>query len=199
MLSFYSKKQILTLILGTFLVVSSLSALQAFGDDDEDEGREHGGYSERHERGGEEGERGEREEGGEDGEMEGRLMTAANPAWKTECSSCHVAYPPGLLPKSSWVELMKNLDKHFGTDASLDDKTMTEILTFLQENAAPESLSATTQKPVLRITETRWFKNQHDEVSDITWKKVKNASNCAACHTSADKGDFSEDNVTLPK
>ena len=36
------------MILGTFLIVSSLSALQAFGDDDGEE-REHGGYSERNE------------------------------------------------------------------------------------------------------------------------------------------------------
>ncbi|MEY3427514.1 MAG: hypothetical protein RIS60_866, partial [Pseudomonadota bacterium] len=42
------------------------------------------------------------------------------PAYKAECASCHMAYPPAMLSKSSWQRIMGGLDKHYGTDASLD-------------------------------------------------------------------------------
>ena len=43
-----------------------------------------------------------------------------NPAWRNECGTCHVAYPPGLLTAPDWRKLMGGLERHFGTDASLD-------------------------------------------------------------------------------
>ncbi|MDD5393962.1 MAG: diheme cytochrome c [Thiothrix sp.] len=163
------------------LLLSGFGAMQAFGDDDE------------HERG----ERGERNEQGE-GRM---LMTATNTTFQAECSACHMAYPPGLLPAASWKEMMGTLDKHFDTDASLDEKTVAEILPFLEQNAAPARKADSGAKPVLRITETGWFKGEHDEISAATWKResVKSASNCMACHTGADKGNFDEDSVRIPK
>ena len=45
----------------------------------------------------------------------GEVFTASNPKWKSECASCHVAYPARLLPAESWRALMGGLDKHFGT------------------------------------------------------------------------------------
>ena len=42
------------------------------------------------------------------------------PAYKQECAGCHMAYPPGMLPAGSWSRMMKGLDQHYGTDASLD-------------------------------------------------------------------------------
>ena len=127
-------------------------------------------------------------------------FAASNPKWKTECSACHIAYPARLLPAASWTAVMGGLDKHFGTDASLDASSTTEILAFLQQNASrkkPES----TLKPALRITETRWFKHEHDEVPARLWKdpRVKSAANCAACHTTAETGNFNEDHIRLPK
>ena len=40
-----------------------------------------------------------------------------------ECGSCHLAFPPNLLPKASWQSVMHGLDKHYGSDASLDAAT----------------------------------------------------------------------------
>jgi aldehyde:ferredoxin oxidoreductase len=53
----------------------------------------------------------------------------------------------------------------------------------------------------LRITETPYFKRKHHEVSSATFKrnKIKTASNCMACHQEADRGNFSEDDVRIPK
>jgi nitrate/TMAO reductase-like tetraheme cytochrome c subunit len=94
---------------------------------------------------------------------------------------------------------MSGLDKHFGSDASLDDTSAREIGAFLDKNAGSNRHS--TGKPVLRITETRWFVREHDEVSDRTWKnpKVKSAANCAACHTGAESGNYSEHSIRIPK
>ena len=47
----------------------------------------------------------------------------SNPKWKNECSACHMAYPPALLPERSWRKMMLGLERHFGQDASLDAPT----------------------------------------------------------------------------
>lgn len=126
--------------------------------------------------------------------------TAYNEKWKTECSACHLAYPPQLLPADSWRTMMTQLDKHFGADASLDAKTTAEISAFLQADAGRDKREATGKTP-LRITETRWFKHEHDEVSARIWKSaaVKQPSNCAACHTQAERGDYSERSLRIPR
>ncbi len=135
----------------------------------------------------------------DDDDDDDHVPMARNTVWQSECGACHVAYPPRLLPANSWRALMSGLDKHFGSDASLDPATTREISTFLENNAG--SNRHATGKPPLRITETRWFQHEHDEVSARTWKnpKVKSASNCAACHLQAERGDFNEHNIRIPK
>ena len=121
-----------------------------------------------------------------------------DPAYKAECGSCHVAYPPKLLPRASWQQLMAHLDRHFGSDASLDAKASAEIGRILAANAGRRDAPPGAEP---RITETRWFRKEHDEVPAALWKSaaVKSAANCAACHTRADDGDYSERTLRLPK
>jgi nitrate/TMAO reductase-like tetraheme cytochrome c subunit len=135
-----------------------------------------------------------------DDDDEEHMPAVKNALWQTECGSCHVAFPPRLLPAESWRAMMSGLDKHFGSDASLDTAAAKEIGTFLEKNAG-SNRHATSGKPLLRITETRWFVREHDEVSDRTWKnpKVKSAANCAACHTQAESGNYSEHGIRIPK
>ena len=39
-----------------------------------------------------------------------QLSVGQAPAvWKTECASCHMAYPPGLLPAAAWKQQMDTL------------------------------------------------------------------------------------------
>jgi len=128
-----------------------------------------------------------------------RISTASNPSWKAECSSCHLAYPPSLLPADAWRAMMAGLGQHFGVDASIDTKTAAEIGAFLQKNAGRSQGKA--GLPNLRITESVWFKHEHDEVSAAVWRKpqVKTPSNCAACHRGAQQGNFDEHDVRLPR
>jgi ABC-type Zn2+ transport system substrate-binding protein/surface adhesin len=133
-------------------------------------------------------------------ENDRHASAATSAQLKEECGSCHIVYPPNLLPAESWRALMGNLNKHFGTDASLDAATQKQLSAELQ-NAASNRSENVAGKPVLRITETRWFKHEHDEVSDRTWRnlKVKSASNCGACHAFAAQGKFNERDIRVPR
>jgi hypothetical protein len=102
-----------------------------------------------------------------------------NPAYQAECGSCHVAYPPQLLPAASWRQLMAGLDKHFGSDASLEPALGKEIEQFLAAHAGRRRGGTE-----LRITETRWFRKEHGE--------VKSPADCGACHAGAEKGIYED-------
>ena len=115
-----------------------------------------------------------------------------------ECASCHTAYAPGLLPASSWKRIMATLDKHYGTDASLDDKAVAEISGWLAANAG--TYKRATATPDDRITSAAWFVREHRKVDATVWKlaSVNSASNCAACHGGADQGRFNERELIFP-
>lgn len=136
----------------------------------------------------------------QDARADGKRYTARNDTWQTECGACHVAYPPQLLPAPSWRALMSGLDQHFGADAGLDSQSAVEIGAFLEKNALPQTTKPS-DKPILRITQTRWFKHEHDDVPASQWKdpQVKSPANCIACHAAAEDGDYSERNPRLPR
>lgn len=138
----------------------------------------------------------------DDEEDERRIRPLNHAAWRQECSACHMAYPPQLLPASSWRAIMQGLDQHFGTDASLDPQQQADILRFLETNAGGPGRPSTDGKPLLRITETRWFVHEHSEELPATiWNRpsVKSPANCMACHTAADRGDYGERTLRVPK
>lgn len=123
-----------------------------------------------------------------------------NPVWQEECGSCHIAYPPRFLPAKSWQQLMGSLEDHFGTDASIDAQTAATIETFLVQNAKRSKSDIKASEAPLRITETRWFVHEHDEISAAKWKSaaIRSAANCGACHREADKGSFRERDIKVP-
>lgn len=136
------------------------------------------------------------------GENRGKpvMPATSNALWQKECGSCHMAYPPGLLPAASWTKLMSSLDKHFGDDASLTAAETKEITAFLVAN--PSNRWSASTAP-LRMTESQWFKAKHDsrEISPAVWKRpaIKSPANCEACHQGAAKGDFNERQIKIPK
>lgn len=137
----------------------------------------------------------------EDDEEERFASVPWLPLYKQECSACHVAYPPGLLPAQSWRRLMGGLPRHFGTDASLDAASVKQISDWLGKHAASSEYGARATPTEDRITRSAWFSRQHNEIPARTWKlpAVKSAANCAACHTRADQGDFNERYVRIPR
>ncbi len=126
--------------------------------------------------------------------------TPAPPAYREECGACHLPYPPGLLPAASWQRLMAGLPRHFGSDASLEPALAKEISAWLAANAGTYK-RVRDVPPEDRITRSAWFARKHDEVAAATWQlpAVKSAANCAACHTRAGEGDYSERNIRIPR
>jgi mono/diheme cytochrome c family protein len=132
---------------------------------------------------------------------DGRLMPANVPAAYTqECASCHLAYPPGMLPARSWQRLMGGLDRHYGTDASLDAATLQQINGWLQAHAG--TYKRVSEAPAQdRITRSAWFERKHRQIDPAVWRlaSVRSAANCAACHTGADRGVFDDDHLQFPE
>jgi hypothetical protein len=131
---------------------------------------------------------------------DGMMSSPLNERWKAECGSCHVAYPPPLLPAWTWRRIMSKLDEHFGVDASVDPAAAAEITRYLERYSGSERRTGSSPDS-LRLTETRWFVREHGEMPASVWKlpAVKSASNCAACHTGAEQGDFRERNIGIPR
>lgn len=137
------------------------------------------------------------------GENRGKPLQPSqlNSKWLQECGSCHLAFPPGLLPAESWRRVMSGLDKHFGADASLTPDENREITAFLTTH--PSNRWTANTAP-LRITESNWFKSKHEGKQELpadVWKRpaIKSPANCQACHLDAGKSRFDEDRVSIPK
>ena len=138
------------------------------------------------------------------------VAPVTNKLYAEECSGCHFAYQPGLLPARSWEKLMANLEDHFGENAELskeDTKTLTQ---YAVENAADKSQykrsikinrSIGKHEVPLRISDVGYLKHEHDELSKRHVEnnpKVRSLSRCEACHTKIDKGSFSEKEINIP-
>ena len=138
------------------------------------------------------------------------VAPVTNANYARECGSCHMAYPPGLLPQRSWDKIMGTLDNHFGDNAELEPALAKEIQQYLTTNSADHAdyrrsrainHSLTPEQVPLRISETPYIKRKHREIPArlITGnKEVRSMSNCQACHRSADKGIFNEHSVNIP-
>ena len=164
--------------LSTILIPALLILPMAWSDDDDDYGRHATG-----------------------------VAVVNNPVYKSECGSCHMAYPPGLLPARSWQALMNGLEDHFGDNAELDAKTQGLISDYLVDNSADGSdyrrsrRFATAAGTPLRISETAYFIHEHDEVPPRLVKgnkEVLSFSNCNACHRKAEQGSFRERDIVIP-
>lgn len=130
----------------------------------------------------------------------GRRMPYNVPAaYLQECAACHTAYPPGLLPAASWRRVMGGLEKHYGTDASLDAATVQQLSQWLQAYAGTYK-RVREEPPEDRLTRSAWFEHKHRKIEPSTWKlaSVKSPANCGACHTGADQGRFDEHDLRIP-
>lgn len=131
-----------------------------------------------------------------------------NAVYADECSACHIAYPPSLLPAKNWGTLMAQLDNHFGEDASLDQASVDEITTWLFENAADSVdtkpahvFSRTNPAYPLAITETPFWKNTHRNIPDAVFARapIYDNGNCSACHSDAASAAFYPANISIPE
>jgi mono/diheme cytochrome c family protein len=126
-----------------------------------------------------------------------------------ECGACHFAYQPGLLPSGSWNKILAELDDHFGETVDLDEASNKTITEYLKTNSAEHSrnersvkiMKSLGGKTPMRITEIPYIRAKHRKVSQDVFqrKSIGSLSNCSACHITADKGIFEDDNVQIPQ
>jgi len=144
-------------------------------------------------------------------ERKNEVAPVKNEVYEEECGSCHYPYQPGLLPSGSWQKLLAAdaLEDHFGDNAELDNDLRTELLSFLEQNAADKSYFKRSRKifsslkgeTPLRITEVPYIRYKHEELTDDMVKnnpKVKSLSFCNACHREIKYGRFDDDTVDIP-
>ena len=134
----------------------------------------------------------------------------ATALYKTECGACHIAYQPKFLPKRSWEKTMRTLSDHFETDATLEKEEYEVIISYLLRNASDAKhvygdigkmgRKIPADQTPLRISEIPYFKKEHREIPKrlILQKEVKSIANCAACHTKAEQGNYSESTIFIP-
>ena len=133
-----------------------------------------------------------------------------NQLYIKECGSCHFPYQPGLLPANSWKKMMVNLDKHFETDATLAPEDFVTLSKYLNDNSAEKNMQYKRSNRIVSsllpgqeadsISTTPYMVQKHREIRKdlITQPDVKGLFNCMACHTTADKGIYSERAINIP-
>lgn len=130
--------------------------------------------------------------------------------YQKECGSCHMAFPPNLLPAKSWIIMMDSLNDHFGEDASINDAAKKEIEAFLVKYAAETSheeaslkfiRSINKENPPARITDIPYWKEKHKPINQVIYQRssVKSRINCVACHKLAEYGSFEDNDIRIPK
>jgi hypothetical protein len=119
-----------------------------------------------------------------------------------ECGSCHMAYPPELLPARSWTRVLGSLQDHFGDSAQLDAATQQRIHDYLVANAADKAQnehsfaimhSLNASEAPFRITATPYIAGLHAAVLDPAWRpnpRPKTLAECGVCHLQAPTGNY---------
>ncbi len=131
-----------------------------------------------------------------------------HPVFYEKCGDCHKVYPPFLLPEKSWERIMDGLDNHFGekiTDANISKSAQQSIMDFLRKNSAEHSTREASVKTLLslegkipkEITKTPYWRESHQDIplSVFKSKKIKNRSNCFACHKDMEHGNTDNMNI----
>ena len=128
-----------------------------------------------------------------------------NPLFTKECASCHILYPPNLLPRKSWETMMSNLENHFGDDASINEESNKGILAFLVKNSAETSttkaswkfLNSIENKDIIALTKTTFWEKKHKDIPKELFlhKEIKSKANCKACHSDVEKGLIENENI----
>jgi len=120
-----------------------------------------------------------------------------------QCTVCHAAYPPGMLPAASWKKMLDDMPQHFTGQVMINIDTQNEISQWLQTHAGSFALVAE-EPPQNRITQSLWWQKIHLNNSKLpaaVWRKpsVSKGASCVACHQTAAKGEFNAKAVQVPK
>ena len=205
------KTKLVIFLAACFFIVSGALHLSIADDDhrekrcyykgldwDDDDGDHHGKHRKRN-----------REKHHDSDHRSSFIKPVNNSVYKGECGACHFAYQPELLPTASWMKILTNLDDHFGESIELDEDSRKVISNYLKSNGAEYSSAKRAVKIMrsvgnqvpLRITDISYIREKHHELSSDVLKReaIGSLSNCSACHTTAERGIYEDDNVVIPR
>ena len=118
-------------------------------------------------------------------------------AWFRECSDCHLAYSPALLPARSWERMLREQDRHFGEDLSLPPAKIERLREAIE--VAPPSWgawklarSAAPGESPQKISELPYWRAAHRRIPVAHFSAPHSAGrhDCEACHRDALSGIF---------
>lgn len=126
-----------------------------------------------------------------------------------ECSDCHNLFPPHLLPKESWIKLMKEQAKHYDEDLELDKDLVSSIKKYLVENSLENStreesyylFNELKNSNNFTITKSNYWKSRHKKIPKEIYKRdsIEVKSNCVSCHKSFEYGILEDKDIHIPK
>jgi cytochrome b len=121
--------------------------------------------------------------------------TIAATAWSKECSSCHLAYSPALLPVRSWDRILAEQEHHFGEDLGLSPKTIEQLASAARQTAPTwatymlVSSAARLDAPAIRVSDLPAWKHLHRNVEPFLFSSKtassSGAHDCERCHDDA--------------
>jgi mono/diheme cytochrome c family protein len=141
----------------------------------------------------------------------GMKHTQYSELYRDECGSCHFPFQPVFLPADAWQTMMLNLGDHFGENAELSQQDHANLLSYLISNSADRVNREIPNKVMWslrytpspeRITETAFFRHEHDEIPSSVMNKQNgdklSFSNCDSCHKRAMQGSYDEHEIDIP-
>ncbi|NOS35145.1 MAG: cytochrome C [Deltaproteobacteria bacterium] len=191
-------RKLLLFFVAGLCITGLMTATAIIADDDDDDYGERYEHRDRHEK-----------RKGEYRQTRKFLPPVDNALYKEECASCHFLYLPGLLPAKAWENIINDSEDHFGEDLALDEATSADLIAYLKANGA-ETTGAKRSIKIMRslgstvpesITTTPYIIQKHRGIKAKVFKReaIGTLSNCIACHRTADRGIFEEDDITIPK
>ncbi len=109
---------------------------------------------------------------------------AAQNLYLKNCSTCHLALPPAVMPSETWRTLIQDTS-HYGADLKPFDRFEIQgMWQYLRDFSRPQAIDEQTP---YRLYESRFFKALHPRVK---FAQRVNLESCISCHPGADKYDF---------
>ncbi len=101
------------------------------------------------------------------------------------CSSCHIALPPEVMPSDTWRTLLLEPEQHYGQKLEPIPRPFIFVVwDYVRTFSRP--LNKEEQTP-FRLSESRYFKAFHPQV-DLP--QSLNSRTCVSCHPGAAEYDF---------
>ncbi len=101
------------------------------------------------------------------------------------CSSCHIAVPPQVLPTQTWQQLLQDT-QHYGVELpALVDPPRLIIWNYLQRYSRP--LLPQEEIVPYRVNRSRYFKALHP---NIDFPQAVTLKGCVSCHPGANQNNF---------